>query len=204
MNSGGLDSASLAKKLQADGYEVWSLYLNCHLDNEVEAKAAVEETALRYCTHHHEMDFDLGVTGTITEGDFRGVSFGTPWCFSMVGTVYARANGIYLVYTGIKGKPMPADYTKRINQLIDDVRLPVTKAHVVAPFMDEMLGSYAEILKYTQATAKEMAYTVSCAFTPPCGVCFRCVNRAAVGLPAVKVELGIEPGPIGEVDVPIP
>jgi 7-cyano-7-deazaguanine synthase in queuosine biosynthesis len=61
-NSGGLDSAIIARKLHEDGYEVHSLYVNSHCLGWEQAMLSAQETADRYCVSHKVIDIDWGYT----------------------------------------------------------------------------------------------------------------------------------------------
>lgn len=61
-NSGGLDSAIMARKLNEDGHEVHSLYVNSHSLGYEESMIAAQETANRFCASHKVIDIDWGYT----------------------------------------------------------------------------------------------------------------------------------------------
>jgi len=61
-NSGGLDSAIICRKLQEDGYEVHSLFVNSKCLGWEESIVAAQETANRFCASHKVIDIDWGYT----------------------------------------------------------------------------------------------------------------------------------------------
>jgi 7-cyano-7-deazaguanine synthase in queuosine biosynthesis len=61
-NSGGLDSAIIARKLQEDGYEVHSLYVNSKGLGWEEAMASAQRTADEFCASHKVITIDWGYT----------------------------------------------------------------------------------------------------------------------------------------------
>ena len=61
-NSGGLDSAIMCRKLQEDGYEVHSLFINSYCLGWELAQAAAAMTASQFCASHKEITVDWGFT----------------------------------------------------------------------------------------------------------------------------------------------
>lgn len=61
-NSGGLDSALICRKLQADGYEVHSLFINSKSLGWENAMVSAKTTADNFCASHKVISIDWGYT----------------------------------------------------------------------------------------------------------------------------------------------
>lgn len=62
LNSGGLDSTLMAKRLFDDGRRVHSLHINSGALRNAEAEVAALETANRFCVDHHVIRVNFGYT----------------------------------------------------------------------------------------------------------------------------------------------
>lgn len=106
-----------------------------------------------------------------------------------VGVAYAKMLNVEIVITGHR-LAIDDKYLMAFNQMADMRRHKATRATVQSPFADDV--SYKEAaIKLVGApltTAKknalraEFAYTHSCLWPTPCGVCEKCTGRAALGL----------------------
>lgn len=220
MNSGGLDSALVAKWLKDKrGHSVHSVYIKTGQVNEVVTEVAAQTTADRHCVSHRVITLDLGQTPNHWEvrgdvsapvemydaltpaqradykanrawQDFRQVPNQAMLNIS-IAVAYAKTLGIDDVYSGHRINVGREDWTDRYNEVSGANLLQVRRPNVRMPFSAVM--TYLEAAKIllgvsTLTTAQknalrtEFAYTYSCRWPTPCGVCDKCTSRATLGL----------------------
>lgn len=193
LNSGGLDSALLAKKLKDDGFEVFSLWVNTHAIYEKQARKAAEETARKFCVSHREIVIDLGQHSNFFE-DATGIAMYdeapnrtdklwlcpvSPLLMCTLGIVYAKTLGASGAYAGLKHR---ADDFKvaTFNQAAVIANSKFYTPPLVTPFYSE--ATYEDVLTKAKTSPEEFAYTHSCTRPVPCGTCYKCLGRAELGV----------------------
>jgi 7-cyano-7-deazaguanine synthase in queuosine biosynthesis len=226
LNSGGLDSAMLAKYLHQQGHEIWSVFIDTNMVNAVASKAAAQITATNYCDHHYNFTLKFGVVPNYWESlnsrdymsDEEKAFYPTDPPIRMYGSVtnpgpttrpanefhtfpnqgmvfislgvgYAKAVGVTTVYSGTR---LTADdeYLRTYNEVANSSHRISFRPAWQAPFHRAIsYAAAAEILNggpLTPADADslraEFAYTHSCRWNTPCGVCVKCTKRAEIGL----------------------
>lgn len=199
LNSGGLDSALLAKKLHADGHSVRSLYLRLGALNDGATEVAAQETADRFCVSHHVIDVGYGQTSNALWDDAAGelvmwddatqeqkddsrFALSQYPVLAMVttslGVGYATTIGAPLVYSGMSNE-LTADSLAAFDEVCRAVNWNLPKAVVELP----MAGmTYEQEAELAGADIADFAYTHSCFHDPACGVCGKCLAREGVGL----------------------
>jgi 7-cyano-7-deazaguanine synthase in queuosine biosynthesis len=195
LNSGGLDSAMLAAKLQRDGFEVHSLYVDTRQVNTIAAQAAAAETARRYCASHRVILVDYGVTSAFWETE-AGVTLyadaldksdvsmsigGNHLALNAsVGVAYAPYVDALEVY-GAWRQEIDQSFIDRYNEINGFIENRRFRATLVTPVF--ALGTYEDVATFCGTTIADFAYTYSCKMgDTPCGRCARCIARAAAGL----------------------
>jgi 7-cyano-7-deazaguanine synthase in queuosine biosynthesis len=172
LNSGGLDSAMLAKKLQTDGFDVHSLYIDFVLEDSRPTSLAAEETAKRYCVDHKVVTLDLG----ISTDHMNNISMLAP----SIGVAYAKLLKIMEVYVGTT-RAVDEAFADRYNEINQGRTVDRVKPQVYAPLFG--LG-----VKMDTAAAcdvndiTEFSYTHSCRKEIPDGTCVKCLYRADLGI----------------------
>ena len=182
LNSGGLDTAFLAKFTTDTANEVHSLHLNLNVENsEVASVAATTLAADFNCTSHVELALDLNPIAVLHS---EGTSVpGIAKIILSVGQSYARSLGEVDLVRASYRCDKEEGYAPLWNALdsLDRMSFPHPRVPIELPFWN--LASYEEIMAFMGITdASEYAYTVSCSHVPPDGTCHKCVKRAALGL----------------------
>lgn len=176
LNSGGLDSAMIAKYLHGQGVEVWSLYVDTGAENRIQAMIAAQETADRYCANHFVATVDLGQSSSQVRAD--GFLYSIPassLILSGVAVSYAMLNGILEIHLGSK-QNTSSERLDLMNQMIDGTNMNYPRPHLNMLLRDSL--SYAQNTDILGVDYSDLSYTHSCAHDAPCGACFRCTPRA--------------------------
>jgi len=208
LNSGGLDSAMLAKKLNDDGHVIRSLFVNSHQLNSVATGVAAAETATRFCDSHVVFDYDLGQTsnaimhGTTLEFHAYDAAVAngkwaqylanrSDWVLSTVpslliaifgvGFGYAMLNGVQEVHSALRGGMVGPNWLDMLGTIQHEELFPQWHP---TPVLDvAALTGYAEVATWAGvADITTLEYTHSCKEDPPCQVCAKCVARNALGM----------------------
>lgn len=183
MNSGGVDSRLTAAFLHAQGWELVSLHLNFGLPNAARAAVAAARTAALFCSGEHVITF--GGESLVAEhgplGDPPAVFAVAPIALS-VGASYARAHDLEYVALGLKAEQGP-EFASAAHQML---ARGVSRKELVLLHPFSGCLSYQcelELLVELTGSALELGDAVSCACERPCGVCVKCKQRQAAGIP---------------------
>lgn len=178
LNSGGLDSAMIAKYLHGQGVEVWSLYVDTNAENRIPAMTAAQETADRYCANHFVATIDLGQSSSQVRADGELYSIpASSLILSGVAVSYAMLNGILEIYLGSK-QNTSSERLDLMNQMIDGTNMNYPRPFLSMPLRDSL--SYDQNVEILGVDYNDLNYTYSCAHDTPCGTCFRCVPRESL------------------------
>ena len=229
LNSGGLDSAILAKVLSGPlSHEVHSLFIATDLINNTQTEAAAQQTATNYCASHKVVPIRYGMIPNHWESrkpreemDAEHLAFYTidppivmyedvpdpqatyaalPWnefrsfsntamIMASVGVSYAKNIGIFQVFAGHR-ITIEDSYVTKYDEMQDSSRLQLNRPRFRVPLanystyreaIEEGLGITLTSAKI-EALRAELAYTHSCRWPTPCGVCEKCTGRQALGL----------------------
>jgi 7-cyano-7-deazaguanine synthase in queuosine biosynthesis len=167
LNSGGFDSACLAKKLKDDGFEVHSLYIDYKVDNSEPTRISAQITADKFCVEHEviSVDFKQGYDHTPLQ---------TPLCLA-IGSTYAVEKDLMEVYSGSKADKEEG-FTEDWNNLYRGFKLIRRTPTVILPLAK--LVTYKEVADWAGVTKEDVAHTHSCRKTVKCGTCSKCLGVA--------------------------
>jgi 7-cyano-7-deazaguanine synthase in queuosine biosynthesis len=198
LNSGGLDSAMIAKYLQSQEHEVHSLFIDSKQINREATMLAAQETADRYCNSHKILEFDLGMHSNIydrtesiamydnlTEEERRQRSDRVGACpalgllFTSMGTAYAISIMADVTIGGFKGN-FNTNMTQRFNDLVNSNTVVFYKGYLKAPLTE--LTDYTSVSDFLGVDFSDLSYTHSCLYNEPCGVCTKCLERSSLGV----------------------
>ena len=175
LNSGGLDSAMVAKWLHGRGVSVQSVYIDTRAENRIQAMLAAEETASRYCDSHRVVSVDFGATSTHTESDGKHSIPLSSLVICTIGAADARLHGIYEVYTGHRAGAS-SERIEMMNDLIGSSTYFAVKPHINTPLTEAQ--TYTDAATLLGVSLDDLAYTHSCHSAVPCGTCHICQSRA--------------------------
>ena len=199
LNSGGLDSALLAKLLHGDGHTVHSLHLALGALNDASTLAAAQVTADRYCVSHHVIDVGYGQTSNALWDSAAGVlvmhddatqeqkddprfALSQYPVLAMVTTAlgvgYATTLGVPVVYTGMSNELTEVSLAA-FDEVCRAVNWNLPKPVIEIPWVGL---SYEQEAKSAGADLADFAYTHSCFHDPACGTCGKCLLRSEAGL----------------------
>jgi len=193
LNSGGLDSALLAKKLFDEGFEVHSLWVNTKAIYEEQARLAAQTTANKFCVSHREITVDFGQHSNFFETSDEVIMYDEdparidklwlcpqiPLLSATLGVIYTKTIGACGCYVGFKN---------RIDEFkIDTFNKAMTLTNptfyhppLIAPFYSN--ETYQESITLLEVIPEDFSYTHSCTHDKPCGNCYKCINRTEVGV----------------------
>lgn len=190
LNSGGLDSALLAKYLKKSGYEVHSLFIDTNQLNRESTMAASQRTAELFCVSHKVIELNLGQHSNLyhTNGEYRMYDdvlpgsrpdrpFACPMMsmlFYSIGSAYAQTIYAELVIGGFKGN-YKAPMQDAFNELIYMNPLKFYNVPINAPLSD--CTTYVSVTQLLDVDFSNLGYTHSCVYNEPCGVCDKCTER---------------------------
>jgi 7-cyano-7-deazaguanine synthase in queuosine biosynthesis len=222
LNSGGLDSALVAKALKRLGHEVHSLHIDAGSINHLQTRAAAQTTADKYCASHHVMTLDFGHTPNswvvpavpvppvgMTPGDYvmwddvadpaAKYASEPTWHFKSLpstdilmfalGTAYAKMLYINQVYTGHRVN-IDEQYLLAFDNIVEmnrhrsdrpKLKMPLADYTSYRDAIENGLGIAMTPAKW-DALRAELAYTHSCRWDVPCGVCDKCIGRTTIGM----------------------
>ena len=180
LNSGGLDSAMVAKWLMSQGVTVHSVYIDTRAENRVQAMLASEETATRYCADHRVVSVDFGMTSTEVTPDHTTSIPLSSLLVGSVGAVDARLHGITEVYTGHRSNAS-ADRIEMLNDFVATNPYNTVKPHINTPILTAT--DYASAATMLGVSLDDLSYTHSCVHAEPCGTCGVCLSRANLWTP---------------------
>lgn len=174
LNSGGLDSAIVAKWLNGQDVEVHSVHIDTFADNRIPTLASAQETADRYCNEHTVVTVDFGKGTTYSE---NGVAHSIPLSSLVVcsnGVAVARLYEVREVYTGHRNRSSETRI-ELINNLINESPFYVVKPHINTPVIEAL--TYADAASMLNVSLSDLSYTHSCPQHIPCGECAVCISR---------------------------
>lgn len=198
LNSGGLDSAMVAKYLYSKGYEVHSLFIDSNQINREATLKASQTTADRYCVSHKIISIDFGQCSNIYEenGVYKMYDeltelekndnsirlYGCPalgLTFTSIATAYAKMIHAQEVFAGFKGH-YNYNMQERFNDLSDSNSTAFYRVYLKAPLSNCM--SYVDSMTLLGMTIEDLKYSHSCTYNEPCGKCPDCLHRAELGV----------------------
>lgn len=194
LNSGGLDSALVAKWLvEVAGHEVHSLFIDTRQVNRVPTSNAAKITAQKFCNSHKEIMIDFGQISNYWENFEEGTVemyqtienpqeeyYSRPFqqfhvcpnlsmLFSSIGVAYAKTIGCGEVYSGhrvVLGESYIQDY----NQIVNESRHEgVSRPELMIPFFD--------VPTYQQLSGDILADCVDHVCKCPPGKKYTCIKR---------------------------
>lgn len=175
LNSGGLDSALIAHKLKADGYEIYSVFVNAHCKNSEACRAAAKITADKYCVNHREIDLNFGYEPNYFVGEILMQLKNHAMVMFSLGVSYASHLGIDEVYAGSKANVTEA-YADKYNEYANENRhTGVTRAKLVLPIWNKY--DYQAVAEWAGADLADFDYPYSCRYSEPCMGCSKCIRR---------------------------
>lgn len=188
-NSGGPDSACIAKKLFDDGFDVHSLHVNIGLGVGQEDSARI--TAEKWCSDHHEIDINFGKPPTYVRNLGHKYADGTPkfmWGIPALGAVivslvatYGGIQDILEAYFGFSDEMEDIEgWSKGQLAFIDG--WPINKRVVERVFPLWGMSKEDGLRWAGIEDPRALDYTVSCNIYPSCGECHKCVQRMEAGI----------------------
>jgi len=175
LNSGGIDTLAAAQMLKEQGHELHSLFIGMGQPNQVLALIASKKIADAYCSSHFE--FIIPGEWSVSSPNAPAGGISIPYLTGVVflmGCVYARKIGVEYIVSAVKGTHVEAFKPtllalQKANSIIPVIIIPIT------PLENKSDAEVYEMVK-NNPLLKE---TVSCAWSPPCGVCKKCLDRKA-------------------------
>ena len=203
LNSGGLDSFIAGKWLQHQGYQIFSLYIHWLVNGTAYNPLLLEaarKSASAISAASHEV---FTIEGKLLFG-IKNKLPNRPCCSSTmyyaIGCAYAYNLGADYVCSGhkISDKSNYAEqgYFDALEALFKYQHLGKNRRALKAGLIEESslagetpiklllpLHNKSMILwAKNNLSLKDVKHTYSCAFYPPCGICFKCSRRKRAGL----------------------
>jgi 7-cyano-7-deazaguanine synthase in queuosine biosynthesis len=201
LNSGGLDSAIMCKKLHDEGFDVVSLYVDTNTISRTQTMAAAQETADRYCSEHIVQPISYGEHSdylckgaehwtydeAVANGkwqeylDAQGVGFifgpicSHTWSYLSQVVYHAFKRGITEVAIGYDKATYPETDRAKLETINPNGSWNIPVPEITFPLYD--FNNYQEELDAINASYDDFLYTHSCRQETPCGWCDKCLKR---------------------------
>lgn len=183
LNSGGPDSACLAKILRRDFPEasITSLWIDFGAMNAEATKAASAHTAKLWCDDHKTVPIDFGFFSNASLKDDRAHKPQAPFITEMtlsIGLSYGSHLEADFVAAAFKGDIIRVPgYENVANWFFHVISNGYHRPDLLLPFASSKYQTYPSVMERADLTPADLRYTVSCEQKTPCGICGKCVDR---------------------------
>jgi 7-cyano-7-deazaguanine synthase in queuosine biosynthesis len=176
LNSGGLDSLALAMILHAAGDELYSFHIHQGVASSDSQMASAQRIADKFCVSHKVVEIHGLLQSPDSTGGPRPIACQTV-LLAMLGQAYANLMNVVSVVSGNRYERVTVEFEKHFNRSLKCVAKGNERVY------SRPLGAIYESDVWDIIKDEPLApQTVSCLAEPPCGTCFKCVERTKVGL----------------------
>lgn len=176
LNSGGIDSRTIAKMAVDAGYTLHSLFVDTNPAISKISRKAAAETAELYCADHEIFEWPVDWRIKKSAGHFTLPFSGLS--AHLAGAQYAAFKGCSLVLVGDKQVERQTQHFEWLDKIIA-FSYGAVHIHFLAPIWK---NNFDDVIKIAAEKGVDLTTTFSCNEPDTCGKCFSCVNRARVGL----------------------